>query len=148
MKKWTMFLMAIVMILMFFSCAGMPKLFEPAEPYCTAEEQKDSLIYKHLNPGDTDFFLILGMAAYLDKHPEKASELKEKLIILKDAVEKGITYDAFERKAQKEFGALKAVVLAKALKNFVGVKVPIKVCDKRMILGHLENQTEIVDLVK
>ena len=145
MKRTLLILMAVTFLV---SCAGMPKLFEPPEPYCTETEQANSLIYAYLNPGDTDFTLILVMAVYLDKRPEEAPGVKEKHITLKTAVEKGITYDAFESKAQKKFGALKAVVLSKALKNFVGVKVPLSVCDKRLILGHIENQIEIVDMVK
>lgn len=148
MKKTILITMAMVMIFMFIGCAGMPKFFEPAEPYCTAEEQKESIIYRYMNPGDTDFILILGMAAYLDDQPEEAPAVSANLTRLKNAVEQGITYDSFASKAQEKFGTLKAVVLSKALENFVGVKVPLSVCDKRLILGHLENQAEIVDMIK
>ncbi len=143
-------LLAIVLglTIVFTGCAGMTKLFEPPEPFCTETEQADSIIYKYLNPGDADFTLILVMAAYLDKRPEEAQDVKEKLIALKDAVEKGVTYDSFASLAHEKFGTLKAVVLSRALKNFKGVKAPVSVCDKRMIMGHIDNQIEIVDMVK
>lgn len=145
MKRFLLILLAVVFLV---SCMGMPKLFAPPEPYCTETEQANSLIYKYLNPGDADFALIFVMAAYLDKRPEEAQGVKNKFIQLKDSVEKGITYDAFADKAQDKFGTLKAVVLSRALKNFTGVKVPLSVCDKRLILGHIENQIEIVDMIK
>lgn len=148
MKRIFLFLLAIVMIVGLSSCVGMTELFGPPEPFCTETEQADSLIYKYLNPGDADFTLILVMGAYLEKRPEKAQEIKEKLIKLKDAVEKGTTYDSFASMAQDEFGTFKAVMLSRALKNFKGVKTPLKVCDKRLILGHIDNQIETVDMFK
>jgi len=141
---FTIFLAGILLS----GCAGMPKFFEPAEPYCTAEEQKDSLIYKYLNPGDTDFALILGTAGVLEKHPEYADKIRSGLLDVKAAVKNGITADALEKLVREKFGMVMGVALSKVLKKFKGVHVPLGVCDSRLVLGHVENQLEIVDLVK
>ena len=147
MKRIFLVLLAMAMLSMFISCVGMPKFFEPVEPYCTPEEQKDSIIYKHLNPADTDFVLIIGTTVALKNHPEHASKFKIGLVQLKTAVEKGIAAGAFERLVQEKFGTIMGIVLGKTLDRFKSVNMPLSVCDKRLILGHIENQLEIVDAV-
>jgi len=140
-------LVLIITCFIFTGCIGMPKLFEPVEPYCTPEEQEDSIIYKYLNPADTDFVLIIGTAVILENNPEYAPKIKRYLLDLKIAVEKGITAGAFEKLVQEKFGALMGIVLGKTLERFKKINVPLKVCDKRLILGHIDNQLEIVDAV-
>ena len=73
---WVLF---IVIGSLFVGCAGMPEIFKPAEPYCNEEERSQSVIYKYMNPADTDFVLLLGTAGLLDKKPDMAPQLKEKL---------------------------------------------------------------------
>ncbi len=148
MKKRTTVLMAMVMIFMFIGCAGMPQMFEPAKPYCTAEEQKDSLIYKYLNPGDANFTLKLGVAATLNKHPERAADIKKALLSLKAAVESGISYVAFAEQIEGDFGPLTAVILGEMLTKFKSIDIPLSVCDKRLSSGAVDNMLKIVERVK
>jgi len=148
MKGLFAFLLCLfISLVLFAGCAGWPKLFEPVEPYCTAEEQADSIIYKNMNPGDTDFFLVLGVAAVLDDHPEYAPMLNDRFLILKNAVEQGITAETLEKLIRENFSLVMGVALNRVLTKFKGVNVPLSVCDKRLVLGHIDNQLEIVNVV-
>jgi len=146
MKHIALFLILLLAVV-FAGCAGMPKLFEPAEPYCTAEEQKDSIIYKHLNPGDTDFALVLFSAGVLEKNPHLAPMIKDRLLELRAAVESGITAAALEKMVRDKFSLVMGVALGRVLEKFKGVNVPLGVCDRRLVLGHIDNQLEIVEMI-
>ena len=139
---------AIAIMVLLFGCAGMPKIFNPPEDYCTVEEQKTSLIYKYLNPTDARFSLMLGLAAHLDKHPENAPAIKRHLETLKESVNDGITYASLSKYATANFGVLVNVVLSEALQNFKAINLPLSVCDKRLTLGAIDKLLGIVAMVE
>lgn len=153
MKK--LYLLFLIIPLLFFSCAGMSLFPAPAEPYCTPEEQKDSLIYEFLDPDTADFTIALGSAAYIDKYRDNPAKHKEKLDqlikaynIIKVAVEEGLTYNALFEKVQEELGTYTAIVISRFVSRFKGVNLPIKTCDKRLILGHIERQNNLFNVMK
>ncbi len=136
------------MIVSFTGCAGMPKFFTPNEPYCTEVEQVDSLIYSYINPADTKFMLMIGLAATLDKHPGMAPKIKKALLALKATVTEGITYSALLEIMKEKFGVLTLVVISEGLENFKGVNIPLKVCDKRLAIGAIDKLIGVTDTVK
>ena len=137
-----------LMIVLLLGCAGMPKLFQPPEPYCTVEEQETSLIYKYLNPADAKFFLVGGLSYRLHKHPEDAAAIKRNLITLEASVKEGITYASLEKYVAANFGIFTGVTLSEAFTNFKGISLPLSVCDKRMTLGAVKRLLEIVDMAQ
>ncbi|MCP4703267.1 MAG: hypothetical protein GY865_01555 [candidate division Zixibacteria bacterium] len=149
-KRTITFVMLLSTICLFTlsSCAGLPKLFNPPEPYCTIEEQETSLIYKYLNPTDAKFTLMLGVAAHLDKHPENAGAVGRHLSTLRESVEDGITYAALSKYTTANFGVLVSVVLSEALQNFKSINLPLSVCDKRLVLGAIDKLLGIVEMVE
>lgn len=145
MKRW-LFTLFVLFILV--SCAGMPKLFQPPEPYCTVEEQKTSLIYKYLNPTDARFVLVGNLAYRLHKHPDDAPAIKRHLLTLEASVKEGVTYASLEKYVTANFGVFAGIVLSEALINFKGITVPLSECDKRMTLGAIRRLLEIVEMVQ
>ena len=60
----------------------------------------------------------------------------------------GITYDVFAEQLVDMLGPLQYVVISPLLDNFKKVTLPINDCDRRMILGHLNKQLNLTNLVK
>lgn len=145
MKRLFLFLLMIVFL---FGCVGMPKLFQPPEPYCTVEEQETSLIYKYLNPADAKFVLVGGLSYRLHKHPEDATAIKRNLITLEASVKEGINYSSLEKYVAANFGIFAGVTLSEAFTNFKGVNLLLSVCDKRMTLGAIKRLLEIVAMAQ
>ena len=138
----------ISVLFLISGCAGM-SLFPNTEPFCTPEEQVDSIIYKYFDPATADFTLMLGTATFLEKYPEKVPIL---IKIIENAKEvlagEGITYDVFAEQLVDMLGPLQYVVISPLLDNFKKVTLPINDCDRRMILGHLNKQLNLTNLVK
>ena len=145
MKRLTILFIIVIALA---SCAGMPKLFNPPEPYCTVEEQETSLIYKYMNPTDARFSLMLGLAAYLDRHPENAPAVERHLNTLRESVNDGITYAALSKYTTANFGVLINVVISEAMQGFKAINLPLSVCDKRLVLGAIDKLLGIVAMVE
>ncbi len=133
---------------LFMGCAGWSIFPAPAVPYCTPEEQADSLIYKYLDPDTADFTIAFGTAAYVEKYPEKLPDMIKAYETIKTTVEKGLSYDGLFNLAQKELGVYTYIVVSRFVSRFQGVIMPIKVCDKRLILGHIERQQTLFSMMK
>jgi len=146
MKRLLFVLIAVCFL--FTGCVLMTKFFTPKEPYCTEAEQVDSLIYKYVNPADTKFVLMVGLAATLDKHPEMAPKIKKALLALKSTVTEGVTYSALLEIMKEKFGVLTLVVISEGLENFKGVNIPLKVCDKRLAIGAINKLISVTNMVK
>jgi len=136
-----------VSLVMLMGCVGF-SLFPNAEPLCTIEEQETSIIYKLVDPRTADFTLMLGVASILDKDPSKAALIEEVLIKAKAFVESGISYKLFAEELVDLLGPMQFVVLNPLLSGFVDFAIPMGDCDKRLILGHIENQLQLVRMVK
>lgn len=143
MKKF----LVLLLIPLVMGCTGF-QLFPEAEPLCTPEEQVDSLIYRYFDPATADFTLMVGVAAFLDKYPEKADELDLAYDVIGKAVEKGISYDALFDLAGDELGELTYFVVSKYLVRFKGIKLPLSTCDRILILGHVASQKELIGIIK
>jgi len=147
MLKFKKAIIILISALFLSGCAGM-SLFPNAPEFCTPEEQVDSIIYKYLDPATTDFALMLGTASYLEKHPEGAPALIKIIDAAKTLVEGGATYNIFADELMELLGPLQFVVVSPLLDSFKGVIIPINDCDKRMILGHLNKQLKLVQMIK
>ena len=137
-------LLFVVIALTLASCAGMTKLFQPPKPYCTLEEQKTSLIYKYLNPGDARFVLVGSLGFYLERHPENIQAIKRHLLTLKTSAQEGMTYTSLGRYVTANFKGFTGVILSEALVNFNGVDLNLSVCDERLTIGAINRLLEIV----
>lgn len=141
------FVTILVSFVVLIGCAGM-SLFPNSEPLCTPEEQQTSIIYKYVDPRTADFTLLLGVASVLDKDPLKAPMIEEVLIKAKALVESGISYELFSKELVELLGPMQFVVINPLLAGFQNFSIPMNDCDKRLILGHIENQLQLVRLVQ
>jgi len=128
-------------------CAGI-SLFPNQAPFCTPDEQLTSLVYKYTDPATADFVLLLGTATFLDKHPEDVDILIKVVEEAKNVVENGTTYDIFASVIVDLLGPLQYVVVSPLLGSFKGVEIPLTECDEKLILGHLDKQLKLAQMVK
>ena len=148
MKVKTAVVILMSVLFLITGCVGMT-LFPNAEPFCTPEEQVNSIIYKYFDPATADFTLMLGTATFLEKYPEKVYILVKAIEKAKEVLATdGITYDVFAGELVDILGPLQYVVISPLLGNFKKIALPINDCDKRMILGHLNKQLNLTSLVK
>ena len=154
-RIWILLLMIMFIVFsigtMGCSKAMVERLFPEPAPLCTVEEQADSVIYQLLNkinanPSSADFTLLMTSASQFKKHKGYAAEVIEVATGLKDAINKGITYAAFEAEIKKQLDPMQYVVASKFVKNFGTYHIPIKPCDKRLIVAHLDNQMELATM--
>ena len=108
----------------------------PEEPHCTPEEQVDSIIYKNFNVDTAEFVLATGEALYLDKYPERLEELIEAYEAINKAVTVGLTYDALFLMVKDKLGTLTYMTVSTYVAKFKGLKLPVKTCDGRLIVGY------------
>lgn len=145
MKRFAVLLVGVIFL--FVGCAGM-SLFPNKEPLCTPEEQATSIIYKYVDPATADFTLLLGVATLLDKDPTKAPLIEQILMKAQALVESGISYELFSKELVGLLGPMQFVVINPLLAGFQNFSIPIKPCDKKLMLGHIENQLQLVRLVQ
>ena len=145
MKNVIVILFGLVFLLT--GCAGM-SLFPNQEPFCTQEQQLTSLVYKYTDPATDDFILLLGSATFLDKHPEKVDVLIKVIEQAIEVINGGTTYNIFAEVIVDLLGPLQYVVVSPLLGSFKGVDIPLTECDKRLILGHLDKQLKLAQMVK
>ena len=132
---------------LFMSCAGM-SLFPDAEPLCPAQGDADtSIICKYVDPRTADFTLMLGVASILDKDPSKAPLIESVLLRAKILVESGVSYEVFSKELITILGPMQFVVINPLLSGFKNFKIPISDWDKNLILGHIDNQLELVRMI-
>ena len=144
-----------ILFLMFFIgfVGGCATIFPEPTPLCTPEEQETSVIYTllnkiHSNPSSADFTLLMTSATQFKKHPERAAEIIQVATKMKSIINEGVTYAIFESKLKEELDPMQYVVASKFTKQFSAYHIPINPCDKRLILGHLDNQIDLAQTVK
>ena len=147
MKKLSLIIIAIF-CLFSIGCQGFQIFPDPPKPYCTEEEQKDSLIYKNFNPDTADFFIAAVSAGYIDKYEDKLPYLIEAYDVIEQAVKDGLSYNGLFTLAKDELGKYTFVVISRYVNQFKGINIPISVCDKRLILGHIVRQKEMFRMLE